>query len=350
MASSSTSRGQSVKWAQLDMEEVFSADSLQTHFKAIGEKRFFRKDRTLPESFKFPDFGAHELQPSAISSICASLMDNVSRTIISLNDIPSVLVAEAMCSVWHQVLHCAGTDLLSSTNVKRVLTSMKEEMKIESDDSLEEIKKEGSDEKKTANDVLIETGIRTGLTVVFSLLKQAWSQIAWQKQIEQAISASGSIVPFGGQMTTHISLPNEVLKSVLDILNTIPPLALSNQKSLSKLSISCLEQSTQFLEWILKPDSLVDANGKRLASEITLSLVLQQGSLVALMEWIGKTLVCLEGYVVVGEDVPRPCLSLEFSESTIEEIRKRTVSSFTSMFFMASIYCVFLTFSIIIHV
>ncbi|XP_064390094.1 probable E3 ubiquitin-protein ligase HERC1 isoform X2 [Halichondria panicea] len=324
MASSSTSRGQSVKWAQLDMEEVFSADSLQTHFKAIGEKRFFRKDRTLPESFKFPDFGAHELQPSAISSICASLMDNVSRTIISLNDIPSVLVAEAMCSVWHQVLHCAGTDLLSSTNVKRVLTSMKEEMKIESDDSLEEIKKEGSDEKKTANDVLIETGIRTGLTVVFSLLKQAWSQIAWQKQIEQAISASGSIVPFGGQMTTHISLPNEVLKSVLDILNTIPPLALSNQKSLSKLSISCLEQSTQFLEWILKPDSLVDANGKRLASEITLSLVLQQGSLVALMEWIGKTLVCLEGYVMVGEDVPRPCLSLEFSESTIEEIRKRT--------------------------
>ncbi len=337
MASSSTSRGQSVKWAQLDMEDVFSADSLQKHFKAIGEKGFFRKDRSPPKSFKFPDFGAHELQPSAISSICASLMDNVSRSIISLADIPSVLVAEAMCSVWYQVLHSAGTDLLSSTNVKRVLTSMKEEMKIESEDSSEETKTDCSDEKKTANDVLIEAGIRTGLSVVFSLLKQAWSQIAWQKQIEQAISASGSLVSFGEQMgmTAQISLPNEVLKSVLDILNTIPPLALSNQKSLSKLSISCLEQSTQFLEWILKPDSLVDANGKRLASEITLSLVLQQGSLVALMEWIGKTLVCLEGYIVMGEDVPRPSLSLEFSESTIEEIRKRTVSSFTSMFCMA---------------
>ncbi len=324
MASSNTSR--SVKWAQLDVEELFTVDTLQTHFKALSDNgAFFRKDRTPPESFKFPDFGAHELQPSAISNICSSLLANVNRSLVSLSDTPSVLVTEAMCSVWYHVLHSVTADLLGSANVKRILTSMKEDMKIESEESLDEVKKDTPDVKQSANDVLVETGVKTGLTVVFSLLKQAWSQLAWQKQIEQTLAASGTIVPFS-EIAPQINLPNEVLKSVLSILDTIPPLALSNQRTLSKLSISCLEQSAQFLEWILQPDSLVDAEGKRLACEITFLLVLQQGSLVALLEWTEKILSCLKVYVGVKENVPRPSLSQELCEKSIEEIRKRTVS------------------------
>lgn len=321
----------SVKWAQLDVEELFSVDSLQTHFKALSDNgAFFRKDRTPPESFKFPDFGAHELQPSAVSNICSSLLADVNRSLVSISDTPSVLMTEAMCSVWYHVLHSVTSDLLGSSNVKRILTSMREEMKIESEESLlDETKKDTPDAKQTANDVLVEAGVRTGLTVVFSLLKQAWSQLAWQKQIEQALSASGSVAPFGG-IAPQINLPNEVLKSVLGILDTIPPLALSNQKALSKLSISCLEQSAQFLEWILQSDSLVDAHGKRLACEITFILVLQQGSLIALLEWIDRTLVCLKSYVGMKEDVPRPSLSRELCEKSIEELRKRTVSFFVS--------------------
>lgn len=326
MASSGASRNQSVKWAQLDVEELFSVDTLQSHFKALSDNgAFFCKDRTPPESFKFPDFGAHELQPSAISTICSSLLSDVNRSLVSLTDTPAVLMTEAMSSVWYHVLHSVTADLFSSANTKRVLTSMKAEMKIESEESLDETKKESSNViKQTANEVLVETGVRTGLTVVFSLLKQAWSQLAWQKQIEQAISASGSVVPFSG-ITPQINLPNEVLKSILGILDTISPLALSNQKTLSKLSLSCLEQSAQFLEWILKPDSLVDADGKRLSCEISFTLVLQQGNLVALLEWIDKILVCLKSYVGVKEDVPRPSLSRKLCEKAIEEIRKRTV-------------------------
>ncbi len=96
-------------------------------FKALSDNgAFFRKDRTPPELFKFPDFGAHELQPSAISNICSSLLANVNHSLVSLSDTPSVLVTEAMCSVWYHVLHSVTADLLESANVKRILTSMKE--------------------------------------------------------------------------------------------------------------------------------------------------------------------------------------------------------------------------------
>ena len=326
------SGGSQTNWSQLDIEEIFSVETLQKHFKSFGENNgpFFRRDRTPPQSYKFPDFGAHQLQPSAISNICSELRKCIGRSVLPVCDVPSVLVSEAMGLVWNQVQSAVSSSLVTDSNIKRVLASMKEEMKMESEEDLSQDKaSSGSSEKQTGNEVLIEAGVRAGLTVVFSLLKQAWSQLAWQRQIEQAVSAAGFAVPFGGQIgvAPQISLPNEVLKSVIGILNSIPPLALSNQKSLSKLSLSCLKQSTDFLEWILRPDSLVDAEGKRLAGEVTLTLVLQQGSLVGLTEWVIKVLLLLEEYAGVGEDVARPSLSMEFCQNTIDEIRKRTVSS-----------------------
>lgn len=340
MASSSGNRSQA-KWAQLDVEELFSIESLQKHFKSLGDDcgYFFKRDRTPPESFKFPDFGAHELQSGAISNICVSLMENVSRSVISLTDMPSLLVSEAMGSVWCQVLGAVGNELLSSANMKRMRAQMEEEKKIESEEPPEEVKIVNLDEKQSPNNVLIETGVKSTLRIVFALLKQAWAQLAWQRQIEQAVTASGSLALFGGIQT---NLPNEVLKSILDILDSIPPLALSNQKSLSKLSVSCLEESSHFLEWILQPDSQVDVNGKRLACEITLNLVLQHGSLVALLDWISKALMCLEGYATVSDEVPHPTLSLEFCQKTVDEIRKRTVISskllYTYTFMMGIVF------------
>ena len=332
---------QNSKWLHCDLSEIFSLELLQKYFKEIAENDavVFIEDKTPPPAYNFPDFGAHKLQTGALEHICSDLRNYLCRAVTPVSDIPSVIVTESMGVVWQRVLQGVLAELVSQANIRRVVASMEKEVEAESETLDAETKVEASVdnlpslEKQSGNDVLIEAGVRTGLTVVFTLLKQAWSQLAWQRQIEQSLSLlpmsgnSSSLLPFGGQigLAPQISLPNEVLKSILDILKNIPPLALSNQKSLSRLGMSCLKQSTEFLDWILKPDSMVDSEGKRLALEIGLSLVLQQGSLLALVEWVKKMLVCLKAYGEVSEEIARPCLSVEFCQSVVEEIRKRTV-------------------------
>ena len=333
---------QNSKWLHCDLSDIFSLELLHKHFKEIAENDavVFINDKTPPPAYNFPDFGAHKLQVGALEHICSDLRSYLCRAVTPVSDIPSVIVTESMGVVWQRVLQCVLAELVSEVNIKRVVVSMEKELEAESG-ALDTETKDGTSvenspslEKQSGNDVLIEAGVRTGLTVVFTLLKQAWSQLAWQRQIEQSLSllpmssSSSSLLPFGGQITLapQISLPNEILKSILDILKSIPPLALSNEKSLSKLGISCLKQSSEFLDWILTPDSMVDSEGKRLALEIGLSLVLQQGSLLALIEWKSKMLLCLMAYREVSEEIARPCLSVEFCRSILDEIRKRTVS------------------------
>ena len=65
--------------------------------------------------------------------------------------------------------------------------------------------------------VLVEVGVKASLSVVFSLLKQTWAQIAWQKQVEEQMEVSGAVVPIAG-----VHLPNKVLRSVLDVMEGIP--------------------------------------------------------------------------------------------------------------------------------
>jgi len=68
----------------------------------------------------------------------------------------------------------------------------------------------------------------------------------------------------------------------------------------------------------------VDAEGKRLATEILFSLALQYGSPNNLIEWVEKVIACLISYEGKG-DVVRPSLSLKFCSTALEEIRKHTL-------------------------
>ena len=68
----------------------------------------------------------------------------------------------------------------------------------------------------------------------------------------------------------------------------------------------------------------MDAEGKRLATEILFSLALQYGSPNNLIEWVEKVIACLISYEGKG-DVVRPSLSLKFCSTALEEIRKHTL-------------------------
>lgn len=271
--------GQNPKWVGCDLSELFENESLQKHLDDIsGQQEVeFTEDKSAPPAYDFPDIGANRLQPTALGQLCTELSGHMERAVAPVSDFPACMIIERRELVWGRVIEACSQQFYSDVSIRRAVAALrKEKEEGEDKESKQASKSKASTEKPSGNDVLIEVGVRTGMSVVFSLLKQAWAQFAWQKQLEQQLQLSGTALPFpGGQ---QVSMPNQVLRSVLDVLKGIPPLSLANTKSLSKLSFSCLEQASEFLDWVVRPASFVDTEGKRLASEIILSLALQHGA------------------------------------------------------------------------
>lgn len=117
----------------------------------------------------------------------------------------------------------------------------------------------------SATDALIEMGVRTGLSLIFSLLRQNWS------------SSSQAGPP---------SLCNDVLQTALNVVQALPPLSLANESKLPPLGLTSLKEVSAFLKSVSLPPSGVDEVGRRLCSELLLLLAVQRGSLSHLLNWI----------------------------------------------------------------
>uniref|UniRef100_A0A672ZQK9 Hect domain and RLD 7 n=1 Tax=Sphaeramia orbicularis TaxID=375764 RepID=A0A672ZQK9_9TELE len=98
---------------------------------------------------------------------------------------------------------------------------------------------------KSGTDVLIEMGVRTGLSLLFSLLQQNWRYAA-------------SVHP-------ESVLCNDVLATASSVLASLPPLSLTSASGGS---------------------GGADSTGRRLALELLLGLAMQRGSLKFLLEWV----------------------------------------------------------------
>lgn len=116
---------------------------------------------------------------------------------------------------------------------------------------------------------LLEIGVKTGLSLLFSLLQQNWQ-------------VSGILgIP---------SLCNSVLETTVDLIKKLPPLSLSNDTHLTNLGVTSLEQVCNFLKNAVLHETAADLSGKILSSEILLGIYLQRGSLRYLLEWIEMSL------------------------------------------------------------
>ncbi|CAH0559022.1 unnamed protein product [Brassicogethes aeneus] len=122
---------------------------------------------------------------------------------------------------------------------------------------------------QTGHEALLEIGVQTVLSLLFSLLQQNW-------QISGILG-----IP---------SLCNSVLVSTVDLIKKLPPLCLSNESQLTVLGINSLNQVSTFLRNAILNESSVDVAGKLLACEILLELALQRGSLRYLLEWVDLAL------------------------------------------------------------
>lgn len=115
-----------------------------------------------------------------------------------------------------------------------------------------------ADKMRTGTEALIEMGVKTGLSLIFSLLRQQWTM---------------------SQNGRELSLCNDVLKTALEVVCSLPPLSLANESKLPTLGLSTLTQVTTFLKGVTMPNAAADLLGKRLASELVLALAAQRGSL-----------------------------------------------------------------------
>ncbi|XP_029024458.1 probable E3 ubiquitin-protein ligase HERC1 isoform X3 [Betta splendens] len=121
---------------------------------------------------------------------------------------------------------------------------------------------------KSGTDVLIEMGVRTGLSLLFSLLQQNWRYAA-------------SVHP-------ELVLCNDVLATASSVLASLPPLSLANENKIPSVGLDCLAQVADFLKKTSVSSGIggADPTGRRLALELLLGLAMQRGSLKFLLEWV----------------------------------------------------------------
>ena len=120
-------------------------------------------------------------------------------------------------------------------------------------------------ETKEGSAVLIEMGIKTGLSLLFALFRQSWQ-------------------------VNNGQLCNDVLLTASDVLSSIPPLSLANESKISPMGLDCLKQITSFLKGVVSPSSAADAVGRQFACELLLRISTLRGSLKYLLEWIEMAL------------------------------------------------------------
>ncbi|XP_029961368.1 LOW QUALITY PROTEIN: probable E3 ubiquitin-protein ligase HERC1 [Salarias fasciatus] len=131
-----------------------------------------------------------------------------------------------------------------------------------------------SERPRSSTDALIEMGVRTGLSLLFALLRQGWMRPP----------------PGDGGAGGDVNLCNDVIHTAIDVVGSLPPLSLANESKIPAMGLDCLAQVTAFLKGVTMPSSGADVLGRRLASELLLGLASQRGSLRYLLEWVEMAL------------------------------------------------------------
>ncbi|XP_045467504.1 probable E3 ubiquitin-protein ligase HERC1 isoform X2 [Harmonia axyridis] len=133
------------------------------------------------------------------------------------------------------------------------------------------------DDNFTASNAILEIGLKTGLSLIFSLLRRDW------------------------QVSSLLKMPSiseTMLQTAFDLVKGLPPLCMSNDTELTQLGISSIEQTCVFLKDAVLNELNVDIRSKKLSCELLLGIAMQRGSLRYLLEWIE---MALEGATKDGE-------------------------------------------------
>lgn len=193
---SSRKVGKDQEWLKTDLTSSFSVETTTTLYNDLikeGAITSVKRNEQETTTCAFPDFeAAATLRGKGIERLHERIREELRRSLQPLAQSPSACLFQKQEAIWRRIV-MATEGFYSSASLKKTLAKLSEEEMIGDDVQRKKKESEKKDGPKSADSVLIEIGIKTGLSLVFSLLRQVWVQASWQQQLHQALTASGAI-------------------------------------------------------------------------------------------------------------------------------------------------------------
>ena len=175
------------QWLKSDLSSVLdpkAVDGYFEHLVNLGEATLVKRS-TKDEFYSIPMFGVSSLREKGIEGVCESLRNGLKDSLRPLGHTPSTVLFKKQQVIWNRML-VAHKQFYTAEKLKKAFEMLSEETRQPSKHS----DKHESGSSRQTKDVLIETGVKTSLRLVFSLMRQAWAQYAWQTQLYQFLSSS----------------------------------------------------------------------------------------------------------------------------------------------------------------
>jgi E3 ubiquitin-protein ligase HERC1 len=225
-------------WVTEDCEAIASHDGIL----ALYDRLILNKEVvTMPQQMLYlrgpalPDF-EHELisfeeQEHFINALLTSQL-SLAKAVCS--DSPFAAVLQKRLVVLQRIFYAVSHKYHDPDKIKH-------NQQLQDGNKNSEDGKTLADRSQTGTDALIEVGVKTGLSLLFSLLHQNW-------QLSSSLGCTG--------------ICNHVIRTAADVIKSLTPLSLSNENKLPPLGLETLNQVTQFLRNATLPNSGADVVGK----------------------------------------------------------------------------------------
>lgn len=180
------------KWLKTDLATLFNTENIKSLYSELVEHNEVAlvKNEDGDRISAFPDFGATTLKGKGVEKLHQRVLHEWRRSLQPLgrSELTELFIKQE--AIWRRVV-MATEAFYTPDMVKRSLAKLTEEdIKELEKKSDEEVKKV---ELKSIDMTLAEVGVKTGISLVFSLLKQIWVQSSWQRQLHEALIDSKSI-------------------------------------------------------------------------------------------------------------------------------------------------------------
>ncbi|XP_041374032.1 probable E3 ubiquitin-protein ligase HERC1 isoform X2 [Gigantopelta aegis] len=255
-------------WMPKDCETVINPQTLNLLFESLVSNREVLQVSQNAVHLRGPVIADFEQETYSVNEQ-EHLLNLLLSSQLALADIvytrtPFAARLQKRLIVLQRIYHAVSTKYHEKYNV-RLDHLNNEENELECRDATPIV----SYQMPTGNEALVELGVKTGLSLLFSLLRQNWTL---------------------AEKCGHLSLCNDVFRTAIGVVLSLPPLSLANETKMTALGVDSLNEITKFLCAAANPSSGADILGQQLASDLMISLATQRGSLRYLLEWIKLSL------------------------------------------------------------
>ncbi|CAG7693965.1 unnamed protein product, partial [Allacma fusca] len=214
----------------------------------------------LNQTVSVPDFeNEHPTSQDQKRYIICQLLAQLELASAVCLESPFFAILRKRILIIHRILYALYFKFHDKDRISEPLNQVSMAMAMEQ----KEVSPRVVDASQIATNALLEMGVKTGLSLLFNILRLNWSQNA-----------------------ANASLCNDILRTASDVLWALPPLSLSNEQKIPAIGLQSLKEISSFLQQIVHSGSGASVESRVLGAEIMLGLAIQRGSLQHILQWI----------------------------------------------------------------